>query len=233
MKKVLAILPLVALVACGSTKPAPIGQAPVVLPTEQYDNRVAVAQVNREAQVNQSISQAPAWMTKLPESNSAVYASGSAVSSDMSMADYKAKLFAFGKICMAAGGRVSQQAKIFMQDTTEASTEISELAIKSMCPSVDITGVEIKEIKRIAEGGRFRSYALVVLPTGDANALQSRKDRLKLRDRAEQRSTEVFKEMDKNVEPAPAPVKTAPSVQLFPDTISAPGERVVIKETLN
>ena len=231
MKKVFAILPLVALVACSSIKPATTSQAPVVLPTEQYDNRVAVAQVNREAQVNQSISQAPAWMTKLPESNSAVYASGSAVSSDMSMADYKAKLFAFGKICMAAGGRVSQQAKVFMQDTAEAGTEISELAIKSMCPGVDITGVEIREIKRIAEGGRFRSYALVVLPTGDANALQKRKDVLRLKDRADQRSTEVFKEMDKNAEPPP--VKSSPSVQLFPDTISAPGERVVIKETLN
>jgi hypothetical protein len=233
MKKVFAILPLVALVACSSIKPAPIGQAPVVLPTEQYDNRVAVAQVNREAQVNQSISQAPAWMTKLPESNNAVYASGSAVSSDMSMADYKAKLFAFGKICMAAGGKVSQQAKVFMQDTAEAGTEISELAIKSMCPSVDITGVEIKEIKRVAEGGRFRSYALVVLPTGDANALQKRKDVLRLKDRADQRSIEVFKEIDKNAEPAPAPVKSSPTVQLSPDTISAPGERVVIKETLN
>ena len=240
MKKVFAILPLVALVACSSIKPAPISQAPVVntpvvLPTEQYDNRVAVTQVNREAQVNQSISQAPAWMTKLPESNSAVYASGSAVSSDMSMADYKAKLFAFGKICMAAGGKVSQQAKVFMQDTTETGTEISELAIKSMCPSVDITGVEIKEIKRVAEGGRFRSYALVVLPTGDANTLQKRKDVLRLKDRAEQRNTEVFKEMDKNAEPAPAPapVKSSPTVQLSPDTISVPGERVVIKETLN
>ena len=238
MKKVFAILPLVALVACSSIKPAPTSQAPgvgtpVVLPTEQYDNRVAVVQVNREAQVNRSISQAPDWMTKLPESNSAVYASGSAVSSDMSMADYKAKLFAFGKICMAAGGKVSQQSKVFMQDTTEASMEISELAIKSMCPSVDITGVEIKEIKRIAEGGRFRSYALVALPTGDANALQKRKDQIKLKDRADQRSEEVFKEMDRNAEPAPAPVKTAPTVQLFPDTISVPGERVVIKETLN
>ena len=236
MKKVFAILPLVALVACSSIKPAPIGQGPivstpVVLPSEQYDNRVAVAHINREAQVNQSISQAPAWMTKLPESNNAVYASGSAVSSDMSMADYKAKLFAFGKICMAAGGKVSQQAKVFMQDTTEASVEISELAIKSMCPSVDITGVEIKEIKRIAEGGRFRSYALVAVPTGDANALQKRKDVLRLKDRAEQRNTEVFKEMDKNAEPAP--VKSPPTVQLFPDTISVPGERVVIKETLN
>ena len=199
MKKVLAILPLVALVACSATKPASISQAPV-LPSEQYDNRVAVAQVNREAQVNKSITQAPEWMTKLPESNSAVYANGSAVSTDMSMADYKAKLFAYGKICMAAGGRVSQQSKVFMQDTADASMEISELAIKGMCPGVDITGVEIKEIKRIAEGGRFRTYALVALPTGDANAFQTRKDRMKLRDRAEKRSEEAFKEIDANVQ---------------------------------
>ena len=73
----------------------------------------------------------------------------------------------------------------------------------------------------------------MALPTGPANALQTRKDQIKLKDRAEQRSTEVFKEMDKNAEPAPAPAKTAPTVQLFPDTISVPGEQVVIKETLN
>jgi hypothetical protein len=69
-----------------------------------------------------------------------------------------------------------------------------------MCPGVDITGVEIREVKRIAEGGRFRTYALVALPTGDANAMQTRKDRLKLRDRAEQRSGEAFKELDSNVQ---------------------------------
>ena len=208
MKKVLAILPLIALVACSSTKPvpAPVSQAPV-LPTEQYDNRAAVNQIDREAQVNRSIVQAPEWMTRLPVSNNAVYANGSAVSTDMSMADYKAKLFAFGKICMAAGGKVSQQAKVFMQDTTEASVEISELAIKSMCPSVDITGVEIKEVKRIAEGSRFRTYVLVALPTGEANQLQKRKDQLKLKDRAEKRSNEAFSEME----------KTSPSVQLYPD----------------
>jgi hypothetical protein len=236
MKKVLAILPLLAIVACSATKPAPVVvQAPVVpaLPTEQYDNRAAVVQIDREAQVNKSIVQAPDWMAKLPVSNNAVYANGSAVSTDMSMADYKAKLFAYGKICMAAGGRVDQQSKIFMQDTTVASTEFSELAIKSMCPSVDITGVEIKEVKRIAEGSRFRTYVLVALPTGEANALQRRKDQLKLNNRAEQRSGEAFKEMDKNAEPAPAPVKTTPSVQLFPDTTLPPGERVVIKETIN
>jgi len=205
MKKVFAILPLVALVACGSTK-TPVGTAPA-LPTETYDNRVAVVQIDREAQVNKSIAQSPDWMTKLPVSNSAVYANGSAASSDMSMADYKAKLFAFGKICMAAGGKVDQQSKVFMQDTAEANHETSELAIRSMCPSVDITGVEIKEVKRISEGSRFRTYVLVALPTGDANALQKRKDQLRLKDRAEQRGTDAFKELDKN----------AATVQLYPD----------------
>ena len=234
MKKVLAILPLIALVACSSTKPAPapVSQAPA-LPTETYDNRAAVSQIDREAQINRSVAQAPEWMSRLPVSNNAVYANGSAVSTDMSMADYKAKLFAFGKICMAAGGKVDQQSKIFMQDTAVASTEVSELAIRSMCPSVDITGTEIREVKRISEGGRFRTYVLLALPTGDANALQKRKDQLKLNEGAVQRGTEAFKEMDRNAEPAPAPVKTAPTVQLYPDKISVPGERVVIKETLN
>lgn len=205
MKKVFAILPLIALVACGSTK-TPVSNAPV-LPSEQYDNRVAVVQIDREAQVNKSITQAPKWMTDLPVSNSAVYANGSAVSSDMSMADYKAKLFAFGKICMAAGGKVDQQSKVFMQDTAEASHETSELAIRSVCPSVDITGTEIKEVKRISEGGRFRTYVLVALPTGDANALQKRKDQIRLKDRAEKRSTDAFKELDKNSE----------HISLYPD----------------
>ena len=227
MKKVFAILPLIALVACSSTKTS---NAPV-LPSETYDNRAAVNQIDREAQVNKSVAQSPEWMSRLPVSNNAVYANGSAVSTDMSMADYKAKLFAFGKICMAAGGKVDQQSKIFMQDTAVASTEISELAIRSMCPSVDITGTEIREVKRIAEGGRFRTYVLLALPTGDANALQKRKDQLKLNEGAVQRGTEAFKELDRNVEPAP--VKAAPTVQLYPDKISAPSERVVIKETLN
>ena len=221
MKNYFVILPLVALItACGTTK-------------DDYQKRADAVEEKREAQVTKSISRSPAWMTELPASDSAVFANGSAVSTDMSMADYKAKLFAYGKICMAAGGKVDQQSKIFMQDTTAASTEFSELAIKSMCPSVDITGVEIKDVKRIAEGSRFRTYVLVALPTGDANALQKRKDQLKLNNRAEQRSGEAFKEMEKNAELVPAPAKTTPSVQLFPDTTLSPGERVVIKETIN
>jgi hypothetical protein len=61
---------------------------------------------------------------------------------------------------------------------------------------VDITGVETKEIKRISEGSRFRSYALVALPTGEANSLQKRKDQLLLKEQASVRGNEAFKELD-------------------------------------
>ena len=185
MKKVFTLLPIVAVMAaCSST------------PKDDYEKRAAASESKREAAVEKSLSKAPSWMIELPASNSAVYANGSAVSTDMSMADYKAKLFAYGKICMAAGGKVSQQAKIFMQDTSDASYETSELAIRSLCPEVDLTGVETKEVKRIAEGSRYRSYVLVALPTGDANTLQKRKDTLKLEKRAALRSNEAFKELD-------------------------------------
>jgi hypothetical protein len=194
MKKVFAIVPLVFLVACGSTK-------------DPYEQRAAEAEAKREAQVERALSKAPKWMAEVPVSTSAVYANGTAVSSDFSMADYKAKLFAYGKICMAAGGQVSQQARTFMLDTNSGGAENSELAIKSMCPGVDITGVEIKEVKRIAEGSRYRTYVLVALPTGDANQLQKRKDNIRAQERGEKRSNEAFKEME----------KTAPSVQLYPD----------------
>jgi hypothetical protein len=186
MKKVFAILALAAAVsACTTTTP-----------TDTYDKRVDAERVRREAAVEKSVERAPKWMSELPLSTNAVYANGSAVSQDMSMADYKAKLFAYGKICMAAGGKVSQQSKMFMMDNSSVSYETSEVAIRGVCPDVDITGVETKEVKRIAEGTRFRSYVLVALPTGDANVLKKQKEQVKLQSQAAGRSKQAFEELD-------------------------------------
>jgi len=184
MKKVFTILALAAAVsACTTT------------PTDTYEKRVDAERVRREAAVEKSIDRAPKWMTELPVSTSAVYANGSSVSQDMSMADYKAKLFAYGKICMAAGGKVSQQSKVFLMDNSDASYETSEVAIRGVCPDVDITGVEIKEVKRVAEGTRFRSYVLVALPTGDANVLRKQKEQSRLQSQAASRSRQAFGEL--------------------------------------
>jgi hypothetical protein len=185
MRKILTLVPVVAiLAACSST------------PSDTYERRVYEQRERQEKYVERTLDKAPKWMAELPSSANAVYANGTAVSGDFSMADYKAKMFAFGKICMAAGGTVSQQGRVFMQDTSDASYETSEISIKTMCPNVDVTGAEIKEIKRIAEGARYRTYVLVALPVGDANLLQKRKDQLRLQDRADARSAAAFREMD-------------------------------------
>lgn len=184
MKKILLTLPAIAvLVACGTSEP--------------YQKRAEQERDRQERYVERAIDKAPKWMVDLPKSNSAVYENGTATSADMAMSVTKAKTIAFGKVCMAAGGKVNQQSKIYKTDSENTSTEFSEVAIKAFCPGVDITGVEMVETKMIAEGTRFRSYVLVALPTGDANRLSKEKDSREQRKIASQRSREAFRELDK------------------------------------
>lgn len=185
MKQILlATAVAVALVGCASGS------------NEPYERRAEAERKRMTFQNERAVSEAPKWMARLPESKEAVYANGTATSPDMSMAADKAKLIAYGKVCMAAGGTVDQRNTMFRTDNNDASVEKSELAIRGVCRSVDISGVEMVEVKTIAEGNRFRTYVLVALPTGDANAIQRRKDQIRAQDQAAERSDQVFREMD-------------------------------------
>ena len=183
MKKILLLVPVIAvLAACGTTDP--------------YQKRADNERERQERYVERSIDKAPKWMFEPPLSNSAVYEAGTAVSADFSMADHKAKADAYGKICMAAGGTASQRTKIYRTDSDKASTEFSEMAMRTSCKEVDLTGVEVKEIKRVSEGTRYRVYVLVALPTGDANILRKAKEEAKQRQVAAGRQEQAFKELD-------------------------------------
>jgi len=183
MKKLIFILPLVAILGACST-------------SDPYQRRADDQRERQEKYVERSIDKAPKWMTELPTSSSAVFQAGTAVSSDLMMADFKAKTLAYGKICMAAGGTASQQMKMYKTDSETTSTEISELALKTSCKSVDLTGVEVREIKRISEGTRYRTYVLVALPTGDANILRKAKNAARQQELAAARAPAALKELD-------------------------------------
>jgi hypothetical protein len=184
MKKIFIVLPIVAaLTACGTT--------------DVYQKRADNERQYKERQVERSIDQSPKWMTVTPISNSAVYAAGTSSSGDYSMAFQKAKADAYGKICMAAGGTVSQRTKIYKADTADVSSELSEMVLRTSCKEVDLTGVETAEKKVVSEGNRYRAYVLIALPTGDANVLKKAKERAKLEEIAAARAPEAFKELDK------------------------------------
>ena len=188
MKNIILLAPIVAILAACSSSPK-----------DPYERRAYEDEQRKEKAAEQAIDKAPKWMTNLPVSKSAVYQNGTAVSPDYSMAVTKAKTVAFGKICMSAGGRVNQQSKIYRTDSENASTEFSELAIKTYCPGVDISGVEVaaEGIKVISENGRFRAYVLIALPIGEANGIQKVTDARNQRRLAETRSRESFKELDR------------------------------------
>jgi hypothetical protein len=78
---------------------------------------------------------------------------------------------------------------MYRADNDGASVEQSELIARSICPDVDITGVETVEMKHVAEGNRIRSYVLVALPMGSKNVMKSTKD-------IQNRSVDAFKELD-------------------------------------
>jgi hypothetical protein len=157
--------------------------------TPNYSKQFSADNGLQSAQMASAIKEAPAWMSKLPKAPGYVFENGTATSGDFAFADIKAKTMAYAKICTAAGGKVRSQVKMFRSDSGDASTDQSEMALRSMCPDVDITGVETVEMKHVSEGNRIRTYVLVVLPIGDKNVMKSAKD-------AAARAPEAFRELD-------------------------------------
>jgi hypothetical protein len=66
---------------------------------------------------------------------------------------------------------------------------MSEMAIRSICPDIDITGVETVEMRHVADGNRIRTYVLVALPIGNANTMKTAKE-------TSRSSKEAFQELD-------------------------------------
>lgn len=194
------------LAACGTSNPA---QQSKTQSQEEYRQQARIA--------SQAISEAPSWMTKLPKETGIIYENGTAVSSDFAMADLKAKTIAYTKICTGAGGKVRSQMKMYRADNEGASVEQSELIARSICPDVDITGVETVEMKHVAEGNRIRTYVLVALPMGSKNVMKSTKD-------IQNRSGEAFKELDNltKEQSQQAPKSTAPAAPVTQAKPSAP-----------
>jgi hypothetical protein len=157
-----------------------------------------------------AIKEAPEWMSKLPKAPGYVFENGTATSSDFGFADIKAKTIAYSKICTTAGGTVRSQTKLYRADNGDAGTESSEMAVRSMCADVDISGVETVEMKHVAEGNRIRTYVLVALSlNGNANKNTKRS------------AKEAFKELDEmareqnGVEVTPVPSQPARPVSVI------------------
>ena len=183
MKKTLLLIPIVAiLAACGTT-----------------DKYGKIAEQEREYRVKSAekiLDKAPKWCDKLPDSDSAVYECGFGSSFNKADSLSYASSEAYGIICMTAGGRTSQQTKMYSSEGERSRTQINERATKSSCPSVDLTGVRREKVEQfVTPDGKINTYVLVALPTGDANILKRAKEAHAERELALKRAPEAFKEL--------------------------------------
>ena len=191
MKKLIVVTAMAGVLsACGSTG-------------KQY-SQFNEQNARQEKYVTQAIDRAPEWMTRLPKSENAIYQSADESGASMSSAKMFAEAKAYAKICTAAGGKVRSQTKFFETDNGSSSSRGSEIAIRSLCPDVDITGVQTVETVFLREGSRVRAMVLVALPIGSANVLKSQKE-------AQQRAPEAFKELDSLTEGTRPQSSTKPS----------------------
>lgn len=182
MKKLALVVAMAGLLtACGSTRTSSL---------DLYKEQ----QAQRERYTQKAMDSAPEWMFKLPKSANAIYQSADETGASMSSAKMFAEAKAYAKICTSMGGRVRSQTKFYEHDTGSSSSRNSEIAVRNICPDVDISGVEVVETVFLREGSRVRAMVLVALPVGDANAVRSARD-------AENKSREAFKELDNIVKP--------------------------------
>lgn len=215
MKKLLVAVAVAGLLsACGTTRNASL---------EHYKEQ----QAQRERFTQRAMDSAPEWMFKLPKSANAIYQSADETGASMSSAKMFAEAKAYAKICTSMGGQVRSQTKFYEHDTGSGSSRNSEIAIRSICPDIDISGVEVVETVFLREGSRVRAMVLVALPVGDANTVKSARD-------AERRSQDAFRELDGIVKPDPSKetdtlkLKPAADVKLLdisnPEAVAARNE---------
>ena len=189
MKKTLLLLPIVAaLAACGTT--------------DVYQKRADNERQYQEKSIDQALKARPNWMSKLPISDSAVFAAAEGSAESYNMAVHLARTNALTELCYSADGRVTSQTKQFETGSTRSSS--IEKVTRTNCNTVDVTGVETYGAKNVDEnpvvvrsGNRYTAYVLLALPTGDANIQRKYKDGLKREERELAAKEQAFKELPK------------------------------------
>ena len=183
---IIAAINTVLLAACSST------------PSNPYEAKSA-AQTARQVEVQkQAVNNTPDWFVKPPANEkSVIYATGTSASFDWSIADRTAVDIALGKLCVSIGGQTSQQSKVYQRENNDDLQTLSETAIKSACPKIDVTGFVVEQRTQYADAnGKVRVYVLVAYPMGSANTLATQKAVKADRAKTAENADKAFKELD-------------------------------------
>jgi len=199
MKKVMLLGAVAMLGACSSNKV--VETAMTVPPNSIVDTSTYVY---KSKVVNEQIEVMPDWFKKMPESETAIYSTGTAATTDLQLSIDLAVLNAKTTLADRINGRVRSQTKSFVAKIGNeeiGSSVLSEVekATKNIIADVDVAGYKVSETEIVSNGPKYRAYVLLEYSDKEANKIilnRLRKDRMLL---SKIRSTKAWEELDNSV----------------------------------
>ena len=167
-----------------------------IVDTEEY--------IYKSRVVEEQIVEVPDWFKKMPESETAIYSTGTAATSDLQLSIDLAVLNAKTTLADRINGRVRSQTKTFVakignEDIGSSVLSEVEKATKNIIADVDVAGYKVYDTEIVANGPDYRAYVLLEYSDKEANKIimnRLRKDRMLL---SKIKSTKAWEELDASV----------------------------------
>ena len=147
----------------------------------------------------------PAWFVKMPsDTPDMIFASATAVSSDMQMALDKARLQAERKLVEMHGAKINSLTKSNRTDTGDNMVESTSVTVQKNANG-ELIGAQRVDSQVTFDGQKYRAFVLLRLPLAENNILRKEKVNVQVRKEAELRAARSQQELEqRRVEDAKA-----------------------------
>lgn len=188
------VLSALLLSACASPKPG----TPEAAAQQEKEMREQAVKAAKS-----TVDEAPKWFAQPPVDATAIFATGTANSSDMQMAMDRAMLTAKRELANQLNARLSSKMKEFVNEVGGANdaqlNRQVEIATQNVVTDVNLAGFRREDAKVVAQGPQFRAYVLLRYPLGDANRILLNQVKKNSQIEAKVRASKAFQELEKEI----------------------------------
>jgi hypothetical protein len=138
----------------------------------------------------------PTWFVKMPnDTPDMIFATATAVSSDMQMALDKARLQAERKLVEMHGAKINSLTKSNRTDTGDTMVESTSVTVQKNANG-ELIGAQRVDSQVTFDGQKYRAFVLLRLPLSDNNILRKERVNLQTRKEAELRAARSQQELE-------------------------------------
>jgi len=160
----------------------------------------------REQAVKTAIStvvESPKWYTQPPVDATAIFATGTANSSDLQMSMDRAVLAAKRELANQLNARLSSKMKEFVSEVggandAQLNREV-EIATQNVVTDVNLAGFKREDSRIISQGSQYRAYVLLRYPLGDANRILLNQVKKNAQIESKVRASKAFQDLEKEI----------------------------------